>query len=124
MQCNKCGSNIPDEQDFCNKCGAKRILTQIKVDERLENVYCHNDGKLLESSNIDASCENKPDKSYNKKSNKKKLVLTVFVVLLLCIGGYFCINKLMKDNSDSFEADREEKEILTSSKSELIDIFK
>jgi len=107
MQCNKCGSPMPDGQRFCTECGAEQILKQTDSEVDLQKVYCVNCGELIENSNFCTNCGTKLNENVNveskdedkkKKAHKGKkpiIILIACLVVVLGIGGYFGINQLI-----------------------------
>ena len=53
--------------------------------------------------------------------NKKKLVFSVIIVLLVCVCG-FLLFKIVKKDSGNLSLSRAEKNWITSNKNQLIDI--
>jgi len=78
MYCMKCGATLPENIEFCSKCGAKQDLSTDPIhDEKAESERVPKENPPEGNINPDMSPE-------NLAKNKKKRGISVKAVLLIC----------------------------------------
>ncbi|MGD8189065.1 zinc-ribbon domain-containing protein [Brevibacillus ginsengisoli] len=80
MICRNCGNSLPDDSQFCNKCGCQ-IETDNEVNES-QNKFL-NDMSISNQKILSDAETEKP------KRNMKKLIVmcSILIVILICSGG-------------------------------------
>jgi len=73
LKCKECGEEISEESVFCNKCGTKILVEEIKEVEEIEEIFS-------ETANI-------ADQLYVKKkfSSSRKIVISISAVVIVAV---------------------------------------
>lgn len=113
MKCIKCGTDIPDESEFCLKCGAAQNISgelDGKKEKNLEgNRICPSCGTITdEDSKFCLKCGTNLN-SGRKRGTKKGVVIAVvcFILVVIGIAGAFCINNIIKENAEKERIEKE-----------------
>jgi hypothetical protein len=100
--CSKCGSKIPDEDEFCTNCGAKTTSAPPKKEEFASREATIEE-KFIEHIETDRS-------STKKSSNGKLVGIIIGVIAVIIIGGGAAY---IGSSSELFSADTEIEERIT-----------
>jgi hypothetical protein len=102
IYCSKCGHEMLDESLFCSKCGTKVETNDSDIKIELINEVDRNDITSIESISSKESSDLIVE--VPKKSNKKSLIITSVIILIICLGAgswYYNYNKDQKEKREA-----------------------
>lgn len=90
MVCPKCGAELPDDSQFCNKCGAE-VIYEDNIGDHTEQQHL-TDNVFEDNENV----INEPNSA--KKHNTVRTILLIGITCFLIVGFYF-LYPILKYNS-------------------------
>ncbi len=78
MKCQNCGADLPDDSQFCNKCGTEVIFEENHTEQQhiMNQVFVDNENVINESIP-------------SKKNDTLRTILIIGIICLLVVGLYF-----------------------------------